>query len=401
MEITIRKRLLIYASIFSVVFAAWLLAPAILRPKIYSVPSDKVARYLARRTAYNIVFIGDSRTFTDIQPRVIDLLIGRRSYNLATFGLWMPVQYLEFRDVFPEVPSGTVLVWSLSHQNFAPVGERWWIPGQYAFGFFDFLEYAMDGYPVKRILQEYEESPYSPADLAVKAKKRLILPFQAIVWRSGHPISRQEAAQPTVPANGMLRPEASQPVLQRAESNRAAAARIINQMKNNDQVVYVSPVVKDGVVNSVETTRVDGGYDRIIVDRDFFKAEQSQLWPVHSGSDDGCHFTANDVYMRTFVKILNLISEYHLRVIVNYIEDAPGSWPSDSERSCAKRFMIQTIVPILRQRGIGFVAPDLYPKINYSNDYYFDNSHLHSEGAGIYSSLLAPELKKVLDTKGW
>jgi hypothetical protein len=105
--------------------------------------------------------------------------------------------------------------------------------------------------------------------------------------------------------------------------------------------------------------------------------------------------------MKTFSKILDLVSRYRLHMIVNYIEDAPGSWPSDSERRCAKQFMLNRIVPILKERGIGFVDPDFYPHVQYSNDLYFDNSHLTSEGAAIYSRLLGSDMNKILSDMGW
>ena len=105
--------------------------------------------------------------------------------------------------------------------------------------------------------------------------------------------------------------------------------------------------------------------------------------------------------MRTFEKILDLITRYHLRVIVNYIEDAPGSWSSDSERACGKQFMIETVVPTLARHGVEVVLPDLYPLIDFSNEWYFDESHLNTEGAAIYSKLLAAELVRVLDARGW
>ena len=395
MGITVRNRIFIYATIFALLIACWLATPALFRPQIYSIPSAKVAAYLKDSAKYSILFVGDSRTYTDIQPRVIDPFVMRRSYNLASFGLWIPVQYLEFRDVFPKVPESTVIVWSLSHHNFNPVGERWWIPGQYAFGLSDFFQYALDGYPLRRILQEYEESPFSPADLMVRLRRGWLPSPKTVVWRSWrHPELNSPAGDEHSADSTASGPSA-------VELNRAAADQIMSRLKADPQVVSVAPVMQDGVINSVETTRSDGGYDRIIIDRAFFKQQQSKLWPARSGRDNGCHYTANDVYMRTFVRILDLISKYHLRVVMNYIEDAPGSWPSEADRRCARQFITRSIEPMLRSRGIAFIAPDFYPLIQESNDFYFDNSHLTNEGAAKYSKVLAIEIKKVLERTGW
>jgi len=186
----------------------------------------------------------------------------------------------------------------------------------------------------------------------------------------------------------------------RAEANRAKAERIIENLKHDPSVTIAAPVMADGMVTSVELTRSDGGYERIIIDREFFRAQQAKLWPRNSEAL-GCHFVPSKLYMSTFNKILDLAGKHRLRVIVNLIEDAPGSWTSDSERKCSREFMFSTIVPMLSKRGMSFVAPDFYPLIDYNNDWYFDNSHLISEGAAIYSRLLAKEIKSTLEERKW
>jgi len=392
MKIAISRRLLIYASVLSVVLAVWLNLPVWFRPVAYSIPSSKVQEYVAQRANFKLLFVGDSRTFTDIQPRVVGPIVGRPAYNLASFGLWLPVQYLEFRDVFEKVPRDTVIVWSLSQHNFIPVGDRWWIPGQYKFGLMDGLEYALDGYPIPRIIREYEESPFSPADLVVSFRKKLTGSLDKVVWRGSAPKAtpvNQQAANAESETRSL------------AERNQAVATRIIEQLKQDKQVTFINPAIRDGIVNSIETSRIDGGYDRIIIDPAYFRKLQAGLWPRRGDSNAGCTFEANAVYMRTFDKILDLIGRYHLRVIVNYIEDAPGSWSSDAERACGKQFMVKKVVPILASRGIEVVFPDFYPSINFSNEWYFDESHLNTEGASIYSKLLAGELARVISLKGW
>jgi len=391
-----------YAGVFGVIFALWLATPVFIRPKAYSVPSVKVTTYVAGKNIYRLLFVGDSRTYTDIQPRVVDPIVSRNSYNLASFGLWIPVQYLEFRDVFKEVPPDSVIVWSLSHRNFVPIGDRWWIPGQYPFGLDDLAEYVRDGYPLKRAIQEYEEAPYSSVDAVVKGRKKLLASLQQVVW--------QRPAPPTPPPAATIRSpdldrgydvESSRADLTQAEINSAAAARIMETLKQDSRVTGVSPLAVDGIIRSIESTRSDGGYERIIVDHDFFREQQSKLWPRRTDVVGVCQFDANQVYMKTFTKILDLVSKYRLRMIVNYIEDAPGSWQSDLDRHCAKQFMIDKIAPILKQRGIAFINPDLYPIIQFSNEFYFDNSHLTTEGGAIYSRLLAGQINTVLKDRGW
>ncbi len=400
MRITIPRRIQMYFAVFGVFFALWVAAPAVFRPRAYSIPSSKLVSYADHKSDYKLVFIGDSRTYTDIQPRVIDPIIGRPSYNMASFGLWLPLQYLEFRDAFKEIPAGTVVVWSLSHLNLAPVGDRWWIPGQYKFTLADAAEYIHDGYPILRVFREYNAAPYSPADLALKLREKLMKVLNEVYWRQGHknPVARNTTARSLSRMGYQLRlidaPASS------AEAHKAVAEMIMQRLKQEPGVVYVMPVNQDGNITSIEVTRADGGYDRIIVDHAFFKAQQARLWPRNT-TGTGCSFVPSQVYLRTFKKVLDLVVEHRLKMVVNYIEDAPGSWTSDSERRCAKQFVLDTIVPMLQQRGISFIGPDFYPRIGFSNDWYFDNSHLTTEGAAMYSQMLGADLKQVLAQRGW
>ena len=343
MKIAIRYRIVIHVLVIALALGIWLRTPAWFRPRVYSVASGKAAAYLSQRHKYRVVFAGDSRTFTDIQPRTIDPVIGRRCYNLASFGLWMPVQYLEFQEVFPHVPANTVIVWSLSHRNFVPIGDRWWIPGQYKFGVLDAAEFIGDGYPVSRVMREFEESPYSPVDLAVRVRKQVMASMDAVVWPAKKSSVRRRMGSPWQ-ANLILTAES------RAEVDAAKAQKIIEDLHRERRLTFVAPVRRDGVVTSVEAVGQDGGYDRIVVDHELIKEGQGQLWPRRSGEGGACDFVPNDVYLRTFEKILRLVDKYHLKVIVNYIEDAPGSWVSDSQRRCAKQFMVDRIVPILAPR---------------------------------------------------
>ena len=386
--IPVRYRIAMYAVVICGCLAAGMILAESVRPKVYSIPSSKVDAYLAHKDSYRMLFIGDSRTYTDIQPRVTGPITGRTAYNLASFGLWMPVQYLEFRDVFGKIPPGTVVVWSLSHHNFMPIGDRWWIPGQYKFTLSDAAEYLQDGYPASRIIREYEESPYSPVDRLVSARKLLMRSLETRVWT--RPAPSPSSPQPV-----------DSRIASRAQMNQEAAVALLEALRQDHNVNIAAPVVNDGVVTSIETTRTDGGYDRILIDREFFLTQQRKLWPNHGEDRSGCQVVPNAVYMRTFSKILALISRYRLRVVLNYIEDAPGSWTSESDRRCARQFMADTIVPILAQHGIEFIAPDFYPVIHFSNDYYFDDSHLITEGAALYSQMLGEELRQVLTRKNW
>ena len=71
---------------------------------------QKVARYRQRALQYDLLFVGDSRTYCAMHPEQIDPLLGTRSVNLAFWAHWFPSQYPAAQDILEAAPAGTCIV---------------------------------------------------------------------------------------------------------------------------------------------------------------------------------------------------------------------------------------------------------------------------------------------------
>jgi hypothetical protein len=80
----------------------------------------RTAYYQADPRRFDMLFLGDSRTYCGIHSDLIDPLTGRRSINLSAFSHWLPAQYAQLRDIADDIAPGTVVVLSIGHQNFDP-----------------------------------------------------------------------------------------------------------------------------------------------------------------------------------------------------------------------------------------------------------------------------------------
>src|ERR1700685_2756878 len=52
--------------------------------------SDRVPWYLKHRAEFNLIFLGDSRTYCGVHTGLIDPHLGTRGINLAQFSHWFP-----------------------------------------------------------------------------------------------------------------------------------------------------------------------------------------------------------------------------------------------------------------------------------------------------------------------
>lgn len=106
----------------------------------------KIDHYRRHRDDYDVIFVGDSRTYCGISPTELDPLLGMRSFNVSTLAHWFPTQFASFQDLLPYVPQDTVVVWSIGHQNFHRVGAGE-VNSTYPIGVRNVPRYLRWGYP--------------------------------------------------------------------------------------------------------------------------------------------------------------------------------------------------------------------------------------------------------------
>src|ERR1700739_589891 len=67
---------------------------------------EKFEYYKKNKEKYNIVYFGDSRTYTNINNLQLDTILKTNSYNIAMWANWLPNQYAFLQDSLPTVPDG-------------------------------------------------------------------------------------------------------------------------------------------------------------------------------------------------------------------------------------------------------------------------------------------------------
>src|SRR2546423_434979 len=82
--------------------------------------SNRTAWYRAHASEFDLLFLGDSKSFCGIHPELLDPLLNTRSLNLSYFANWFPTQFALLQDIVPSIPKGTTVVWSLGSVNFWP-----------------------------------------------------------------------------------------------------------------------------------------------------------------------------------------------------------------------------------------------------------------------------------------
>ncbi len=105
---------------------------------------SKIEYYRQHYNEYNVIYVGDSRTYCGMDPELLDKLLGTKSLNLATFAHWFPTQYPSFQDIVSFIPYKTIVVWSIGHQNFRQVHKI--INTTYHIGFDNLFKYLRLGY---------------------------------------------------------------------------------------------------------------------------------------------------------------------------------------------------------------------------------------------------------------
>jgi len=117
-----------YAAWVCLPLALWTLhvgkpTPLPVEPSMTGYLHQRLAYYAEHRDEFDLVFVGDSRTYCGIPPAVMDPLLEARSLNLAVPAHWLPTQYPFLRDLLDCLRPGTTVVLSLGPLNFVPASE--------------------------------------------------------------------------------------------------------------------------------------------------------------------------------------------------------------------------------------------------------------------------------------
>lgn len=335
---------------------------------------QKLNEYRSLKNNYDIVFVGDSRTYTNIHPHLVDPLLGKKSYNLGTFAHWLPTQYPFYKELIREMPKGTIVVWSVGHQNFEPYNaiQRVW-----QIKLSDVPQYVIWGYP----LQDLSDNVmfFNPAlhifSERGKYGKAVVSEILSVPSRIRAFRRRSPFVAPSASTTG-------------SSGNSQEIKRLNDHFGKLPFAKYANTLVDGLQITSVETYTKHGSYLRTELNPAYFRNKQSEM-------QSGRYRTLvpTERLMKTFVETLDVFQRNEIFLIVNEVEEAPFRYSDSESKQECRKFMQKYVRPEVERHGFKYITTDLG---QLTDEDYFDWNHLNSTGAQKYTSLLVSALRRVM-----
>lgn len=330
----------------------------------------RTAYYQADPRRFDMLFLGDSRTYCGIHSDLIDPLTGRRSINLSAFSHWLPAQYAQLRDIADDIAPGTVVVLSIGHQNFDPS-------------------------PIQR------SYPISLANAARLVAFGISPPqlVHNLVWALPpvRTLLDRSSLRDRLLARAGLRVNSPPPAAIPGQANIAAfpdalageAATLLGEWRGKPGIADAQVTIDEGRITSVAIIRTGGSYYRVETDPAYFRARQ-----VPAKTDPASFaWTPDPVRLRVFEAMLDLLRERGIATIVNEMAEAPHIYGSDAMQAKFRDAMDRYIRPLAAARGFPYTRVD-FDRLN--DDDYFDYNHLNSRGIARFTPMLAEKLRGLL-----
>lgn len=369
---SLRRSIALYGLIFCATLALasallWLATqPRRFAPDPGSRLPGKTAFYLAHAQDFDLIFLGDSRTFCAFHPERLDPLLGSHSFNLAYWANWLPTQFPQVQAIAGRVPPGATLVWSLGENNFA----RLTIHDTYPIGLANVPRYLGCGIPFSELADNL--MAFNPLTYLYAKRGALLDHARALTAR---PLA--QAALAFLPRPGQ--PGQSDP----SDLQRRFAAR--------PGVLRAEVQAPQGTPVAVSLFMAGGGYLLEELDPAHFRARQTH---AESATPAG-PYTPDASRWALFLATLDLLRRHGLSVVVNVLEEAPYLYPSRGAQLRVRAFMDTALRREVEARGFSYLRTDLD---QLSDADYFDYNHLNARGVEKYTALfaraLAPHLKR-------
>lgn len=359
-----RRVILAYLACFAL---AYLVPGLVVRRFLHANPdalTSRVAFFQAHAGEYDLVFVGDSRTYCDLSPEQLDARLGTHSVNVSTWANWFFSQYPALEDVLPHVRKDAVVVWSIGHQNFDLLHD----PMNYPIGARNVPRYLGWGYGVPKVAEHFIGmlpglDVYANRD-AIRAK-----------------IDGALAAPLYSNAPGPVGPP----------RNAEAAAALRARYAADPHVISIETLQDGDVVTSIGVRRDRGHYERIELDHAYFRGKQRELLADLKPLPG--RYQADPARWNNFVAILDLFERHGVRLIVNEVEEAPYNYSVGDDKRLLREFMRTRVRAEVERRGIPYLRAD-WDQLTDAD--YFDWNHLNSDGVAKYTALLAPLLQDAL-----
>ncbi len=340
----------------------------------------KIDHYRRHRAEYDLIFVGDSRTYCGISPTELDPLLGTRSFNVSTLAHWFPTQFSSLQDLLPHVPADTVVVWSIGHQNFRRVGAGE-VNGTYPIRARNVPRYLRWGHRWSSL--QANVITYFPG-LRIYSNRAHLRALLEGLWgrplRSGGPATTTER---TEEKTSLPLPEVSPRSISPQEVERRMA-----QLRADPSTLWVEPFYSGPAVTSLSVHQRGGNYVRVELDEPYFRAMQAEL-AADLKPEPVDRFVADPESWQAFLGIVELFDRYGVRLVVNEFEEAPYHYEVSHNRDLYRDFM-RDVRRFFESRGTPYVRVD-FERLR--DDDYFDYNHLNSKGIPVFSRMFADALR--------
>ena len=332
-------------------------------PRLDGYPSlvNRTAWYKLHAAEYNVVFLGDSRTYCGIHPDLLDPLIGTSSINLSVLAHWFPTQLPQIADLASHVPKGTTVVWSIGLLNFLTPGS---IQRTYPVGFYNAARYLWWGSQRNGLLDNLFF--YNSALYVLSERENIKQRLEAYL--------RNAFSMPTLV--GSARAAESQS----ADPHAAEASELLAEYSRNPAVAAADLETVDGRLTAAIIRFKRGGYYRIELDKEYFRRKKSEV-PTRWGA-----VAIDPASYRMFEEALQIFKAQNIKLVVNEMEEAPFMY---SDKQWHRDYMRDVVEKRLRDFGFSYIRAG---QDRLTDDDYFDYNHLNSRGVAKFLPMLAEQL---------
>jgi hypothetical protein len=392
------KRILLHLAIFlaGVVFCSFCyfetcVAGPTVKPSAAAV-MDRLPWYLKHRRDFDLIFIGDSRTYCGIHPGLIDPQLHTRSISLGQFSDWFPTQWPMIQDIAPLIPTGTTVVWSIGELNF---NSDISVQRVYPIGWARALQLRAWGVDPPGLADN--ALFYSPATclLADRARARTLL-FKFV----SDPKEFLSMCAFDFYLHWWTPPDPEPRPISQITDRRAKGPfefAWANGQWTMDSRIEYSDLVRseDGSVNSAVLFTKRGGYYRIELVPSFFRGKQKEMSRPLSDSQVAASPPPqpDPAFWRLFDATLAEFKRYHVKLIVNEMAQAPFVWGNPILKRRNEIMMRTMVAQEVEKFGFKYVHVD-FDKL--TNEDYFDYNHLNSRGIAKFTPMLVEQLRPLV-----
>ncbi len=338
----------------------------------------RVKSYITNPNNYDLIFLGDSRTYCAFHPFLLDRRLGVRSLNLSQWSNWLPTQYAIVDDIISEIPLSTKVVWSIGHQNFNASRIR-------------------SVYPIYvRRIPTYVRLGFSYSDLSEN-----ILAFNPATWMYAHRARIRIEIENRLNNVNIKIPYARSDV-------KDLSSQVINHMRDSmisaneipTALVDLHPNILSqrsfyddrGNIASIGYRLVGGSYLRHEVNPGYYRNRQIALTDTSAEvENESLEFNVDERMWRIFIIILERLSERGISFIVNELQEAPYTY-SETTMKSTRKFLREKVKPEVEKFGGQYISVDFS---ELENQHYFDYNHLNSIGVLKYTELFVEKISTI------